>query len=138
MAVLEDLVAYLEAEGHGTRSQSLFAGRVPMDDPGNPVPDAIIALLTIPGMAPLLTHESFAAAIEQPMIQVLTRGTPYGDQAAMVRAMAAWDTLGSVVNLTLSGTLYLAIQARQSPWKLRDDAERRPEYVFNILVQKAL
>lgn len=138
MAVLEDLTAYLEAQGHGTRSVSLFAGRVPMDDPGNPVQDALIALLTIPGMAPLYTHDIAGPAIEQPMLQVLTRGTPYGDQAALARAMAVYVTLGSVHNLTLSGTVYLEIQLRQSPWKLRDDLSKRPEYIFNILVQKAL
>jgi hypothetical protein len=71
------------------------------------------------------------------MLQVLTRGAPFGYAAARVKAQAAFVALASVHNQTLSGTFYLGVMAMQSPFFLKNDELNRPLIVFHIRCQKS-
>ena len=135
MALLLDLATYLQTQGLGTLATSLFIGTIPQDATG--VPDALSALFPPPGLPPLAVHDSPAAAIARPTVQVITRGAPYGYSAAQSRAMQALLALHDVRNQTLSGTRYLHIEALQSePLLLRTDERSRPLLAFTVLCHK--
>jgi hypothetical protein len=132
--LLDELATYLQAEGIGTLGTSLFKGSIPLSD----AQDALVALIETPGLPPVRSHDMPPARYEQPVLQVATRGQPYGYAAARQKAQDAWDVLDGVANATLSGTLYLWIEALQSPFWLRTDDLERPLVVFNIRCARAL
>jgi hypothetical protein len=136
--VLDDLGTLLQTAGLGTLGTSLFLGSVPMDAPLVTIQDALVALIEIPGLPPIHIHNEDAPQIEQPVVQVVTRGQPYGYAAARLQAHAAFVVLDSVHNQTLSGTFYLWIQAIKSPYILRVDDLHRPVLVFDVRCAKAL
>jgi len=130
--VLDDLAAYLQTAGLGTVAVDIFKSRLPMDQPGVTAVDAAMALIPVPGGPPLYVHSKAAPDLAQPVVQVICRGTQYGDAAAMARAEQAWVALGSVHNQTLSSTFYLSIVPQQSPWLLKRDELDRPLIVFQV------
>jgi hypothetical protein len=138
MPVLNDLLTYLAAQSLGTLAVDLFLYGIPQDTPEILIRDAVLALIPVPGLPPLRVHDGFPAAVEQPMVQVLVRGTPYGFQSAMARAVQAWTVLGSITNQTLSGLAYLSVSPMHSPWLLRTDEQVRPYMVFTVRVMKAI
>lgn len=136
--VLDDLGAFLETAGVGILGQTLFKGRLPMDAPHVLVQDAVLALIEVPGLPADRVHDGPAANIEQPMIQVLSRGLPHDYMDARTRAEAAYLALDGLTNVTLSGTAYLWIYAQQPPFVLRqEDNMGRPHVAFNIRCAKA-
>jgi minor capsid protein len=136
MALLDELGAYLQAQGVGTVSSTLFKGSFPLDTLENTAP--ILALIEVPGLPPVRSHDVPVARYEQPVVQVATRGAPYGYPAARQTAQAAWDVLDGVQNASLSGTFYLWLQALQSPYWLRTDDFQRPVLLFNVRCARAL
>lgn len=138
MAVLDDLGTYLEAQGVGLLGVSLFQGSIPQDAPHVAIQDSLIALIEVPGLPPVHVHTQTQATYEQPMVQVATRGQPYGYAAARAQAQLAYVALDGLANVALSGVEYLWIQAMQSPFLLRIDELARPLLVFTIRVAKAL
>ena len=98
--------------------------------------DALVALIETPGLPPVRTHD--AARYELPVVQVVSRGMPYGYAAARQKAQAAWDVLDGVRNQTLGTTFYLWIDALQSPGGLGADENNRPVIVFSIRAARAL
>jgi hypothetical protein len=134
--VLDDLVVYLQAQGLGTPAVSLFNGGIPEDAAGSL--DEVLALMTHAGLPPTYIHDKAAPDLEQPAVQVLIRGGPYGDAVAQQRAQQAFVALASVHNQTLNGTFYLWVRPLQSPFKLRMDELHRPIIVFNLLCAKSL
>ena len=46
--ILDEVAAYLQAEGIGIIGQTLFMGSMPQDEPGTGGQDAIMALIEIP------------------------------------------------------------------------------------------
>lgn len=136
--VLDDLGAFLQVAGLGTLGTSLFLGSVPQDAPLVTIQDTLVALIEVPGLPSLHVHNDPAPQIEQPVVQVLTRGAPHAYAPARLQAQAAFMALDSVQNQTLSGTFYLWIQAMQNPFLLHYDALARPVLAFNIRCAKAL
>jgi hypothetical protein len=136
--LLDDVGNYLQAQGVGTLQVDLFKGGLPMDSANAPVHDAILALIETAGLPPFHVHTQQAASFEQPVVQVLIRGEPYGYAQARLRAQAAFEALDGLANVTLGTTQYLWIQALQSPFFLRVDEAGRPVIVFNVRVAKAL
>lgn len=136
--LLDDVGAYLQAQGVGTLQTDLFKGGLPMDSSVAPVHDAIMALIETPGLPPVHVHNQQQASYERPSLQIVTRGEPYGYAAARLRAQAAFDALDGLANITLGTTTYLSIQALQSPFPLPPDQAGRPIIVFNVLVAKSL
>lgn len=79
------LVAFLEAEGHGTFGQSLFYGAGSMPDK----PDACVLVRPYPGAPPATTKAGFASVPWR--FQVLCRAAKADD--AMDRAMGIFASL---------------------------------------------
>lgn len=134
--VLDEIAAFLEAEGVGIIGQTLFLGSMPQDEPGTGSQDAIMAIIEIPGQGPRKAHDQ--TLYELPYLQIATRGVPYGYQTARQKAQDAWDVLDGVANTPLSGRTYLLIEALQSPYFLRTDDLNRPHVIFNCRCARAL
>jgi hypothetical protein len=137
--VLDDLAVYLQAQGLGTRSQTIFEGRIPSDAPGSGVADQIITLFAVPGLPPQHVHDIVGPAVDQPVVQVRVRGSAaQGGYAAMwTQAEQAYRLLDSVRNQVVNGTFYQAILALQSPFGLGEDQYQRPFLAFNVRCAKA-
>jgi hypothetical protein len=134
--LLDELASLLQTAGVGTIGSSLFKGQIPLDTPTT-VETALVALVEIPGLPPLRTHDTPPSRIGQPVVQVVSRGAPYGYVAARQKAQDAWLALDGVRNQTLSGTDYLFIQALHDPFLLKIDDLHRPYLVFSARCQRA-
>jgi hypothetical protein len=136
--LLDELGTYLQAQGIGTLGTTLFLGGLPQDSPNIAVQDACVALIEIPGLPPSHVHTQQQASYEQPVVQIICRGAPYGYPAARTRAQQAWKALDGLSNVVLQGETYLWVLAMQSPFLLRVDEMARPILVFNIRCAKGL
>jgi Bacteriophage minor capsid protein len=134
--LLDELASFLQAQGVGAVGNTLFKGGFPLDALENTAP--MLALIEVPGLPPVRSHDTPVARYEQPVVQVATRGAPYGYPAARAAAQAAWEALDGVQNASLSGTFYLWLQALQSPYWLRTDDFQRPVILFNLRCARAL
>jgi hypothetical protein len=134
--VLDEVGAYLQAAGVGIIGQTLFLGSMPQDEPGAGFQDAIMALKEIPSRPPVFAHDQ--TLYELPMLQIETRGVPYGYPAARQKAQDAWDALRVITNQSLSGTTYLRIVPQRSVYWLRTDDYFRPHFLFDIECARAL
>jgi hypothetical protein len=137
--VLDDLGVFLQTAGLGTLGTSLFKGGWPLDAAGGSVQDALLTLIEVPGLPPMYVHDDIAPSLDQPVVQVVTRGAPYGYAAARTRAGQAWVALGSVRNQTLGTTHYLWIRPLHAPHHaLGPDEQQRPRIAFNVVCCKAV
>jgi hypothetical protein len=136
--LLDEIAAYLQAEGIGTVGTTLFKGSVPQDAPLVAVQDALVALIEGPGLPPLRVHTPRADTVEQPTVQIVVRGDPHGYPAARQKAHDTFVALDGLANVTLGSGFYLWVLALQSPFFLRSDDLHRPYLVFNVRVAKAL
>ena len=134
--VLDEVGAYLQAEGIGVLGQTLFLGSMPQDEPGTGTQDAVLALIEIPSRPPMRHHD--LTLVELPRLQVQTRGAPYGYPAARQKAQDAWQALEAITNQVLSGVTFLRIEAQRSPCWLRTDDLSRTHVVFDVECQRAL
>lgn len=130
MAVLDDVGALLQTQGVGTLGTDLFLSTLP------DVPDACVALYEYGGGPPQHTLGGTSAKWEEPRIQAVARATTYS--AARTKIGAIFTALHAVNNTTLSGTLYLSIEALQSPFFLEKDQSSRVKMVCNFHIRKVL
>ena len=129
MALLDDIGLLLETEVASlTLGTSLFLGRLPDE------PDTAVALFETGGEAPVNTMGGGQYEMEQPRLQVLTRGASYSATHSL--AMSIWLELEAITNDTLSSTLYQRITAVQSPFPLERDTQDRIVFSQNFRVQK--
>jgi hypothetical protein len=135
--ILDDLGLYLQTAGLGTLGTTLFLGTLPLDAPNITTADAITALVETPGFPPVYIHDVVPPSREQPVVQILTRGSPYDYAGARTWAQDIFMALGSIHNQVLSGTLYLSCLPLQSVFKLRDDDFARPIMTVQFRVDKA-
>ena len=136
--VLDSLASALQAAGVGVLASTLFKDGLPTDPPLSDPQALVTGLVEVPGMAPVHVHDQQQASYEQPMVQVLVRGAPYGSEAARLKAQDAFDALDGLANVDLSGVRYLWVQAMESPFKLRTDEQHRPIFLFRVRVAKAV
>ena len=134
--LLDDLGSHLQNAGIGTLGTTLFKGSLPLDAPAVVIQDALVALIETPGLPPVRTHD--LGRYELPVVQIASRGAPYGYVAARQKAHDAWMALDGVSNQTLGSGFYLWIEALQSPWWLRSDELNRPVIVFSVRVARRL
>lgn len=134
--VLDEVGAYLEAQGIGQMGVTLFLGSMPQDEPSAGTQDAVVAVLEIPSRPPARSHDPHI--LELPRLQIQTRGAPYGYPAARQKAQDAWEALEAVTNQVLSGTTYLRIEALRSVFWLRTDDMQRPHLVFDCECQRVI
>jgi hypothetical protein len=135
--ILDDLGLYLQTAGLGTLGTTLFLGGFPLDAPNITTQDAITALVETPGFPPVYIHDVVPPSREQPVVQILTRGSPYDYAGARSWAQDIFLALGSLHNQELSGTLYLSCLPLQSPFHLREDDFARPVITCQFRVDKA-
>lgn len=134
--LLDEIGAFLQAEGVGIVGQTLFLGSMPQDEPSTGSQDAVVAVIEIPSRPPMRNHDK--TLLELPRLQVQTRGAPYGYPAARQKAQDAWEALEAVTNQVLSGTTYVRIETQRSPYWLRTDDYNRPHLVFDAECSRVL
>ena len=133
MPFLEEIADRLVSQGVGTKSADIFLGS------GATIPDGdgpYLSLIETGGTDSMRTHNGTPVA--QPSAQILARGKSYKD--ARTKLKAAFDALGGdkgLHNVTLSGTRYQRINAKQQPTDLgQKDGRARAMIAFNIEAQK--
>ncbi|MDQ7794148.1 MAG: minor capsid protein [bacterium] len=125
--LLDDIAAYLQAQGIGTVGTDIHKGFLPDQ------PDNVVALFEYAGSAMGLTMCD-SPTIERPGLQVRVRNRTY--PAARAKIEAVVDVLHGCAELVLGGTRYLLIRANQSPASMGLDASNRSELVVNFTVLK--
>jgi hypothetical protein len=125
--LLDDIAAYLQAQGIGTVGTDIHKGFLPDQ------PDDLVALFEYAGSPTELTMCD-APALERPGLQVRVRNRTY--PAARATIAAAVDALHGLADVTLDGTRYLLIRANQSPASIGLDQNNRSELVCNFNVIK--
>lgn len=130
MAMLDEILGFLQAQGVGTAGADLFASMLPE------APDAVIAVYEYAGRPAEYVHEQPGPAYEQPRIQIVARASREDYASARDRAMRAYTMLGAVVNQALSGTRYLKITPLQTPFAMQTDKLARPHVGFNCEIFK--
>lgn len=129
MAILDDIGTLLAAQiGSLTLGTSLFLGRLP-DEPAT-----CVALFETGGEPPVNTMGGGLYEMEQPRIQVLTRGASYSATHAL--ALSVWLELEAIVNETVTSSNYQRVTAIQSPFPLERDSQDRIIFSQNFRVQK--
>jgi len=131
--MLDEISHYLEAQGLGTLGVSLFKHR--LGDAG--VPAFATCLFQRPGQAGIVIHERPGVAYEMPDIGVLVRGASNQYATAMQHALDIHEALAEVVNMTLDGTWYVAIEPVSPPEDQGLDYHARPLILARYNVTKA-
>lgn len=128
--LLDEIGNYLQTQGVGTLGSTLFLSVMP------DTPDDVVSVYDYGGLPPVMTLGAGAAKWEEPRIQVVARATTYS--AARTKIGAVFTALHSLLNTSLSGTLYLSIEAVQSPFTLDRDTNGRVRCACNFHIRKAL
>ena len=134
MSVLTDIGTYLNDASISTQDltlgTNLFLGRLPE------TPDTCVGVIQTAGVAPTDTFGTSFPPLETQGLQTLVRATTYATAEAL--AVDVMKSLASVDNQTLPSTLYLKIEAQQSPFALERDYQERLVMSCNFLVTKTL
>jgi hypothetical protein len=130
--LLEDVATRITVNiGTLTLGTNLFLGRMPDD------PDLCVALYQYGGEQAVATMGGDAMPpIEQPRFQVVVRAAGY--TTAHDLASTIWGVLDSVLNESLSSTLYYKITGIQSPFPMDRDTQDRIVFAQNFKVQRVL
>lgn len=135
MSFITEIKDRLVAQSVGTftgASRNIFIGARAVVPAGD---GPYLSLVVTPGTDASRTQNN--TATERPTAQISTRAATY--VAAYAMAKAAYDALGGangLYNLTLSGTFYVSVVARQTPGDIGQDAAGRPMLSFNIDTEK--
>lgn len=130
--LLDELKAYLVAQGVGVFGTSLFLGSkavIPSED------GPYISLIETGGSGPTRVHNQTTANTQRPTVQVVVRAKSY--LVARTKSKQVYQALDGLYNTTLSGVLYHSVVARQEPTDIGLDAIERPMIVFNLDIEKA-
>ena len=134
MSVLTDIGTYLNDASISTQDltlgTNLFLGRLPE------TPDTCVGVIQTAGVAPTDTFGTSFPPLETQGLQTLVRAPTYATAEAL--AVDVMKSLASVDNQTLTSTLYLKIEAQQSPFALERDNQERLVMSCNFLVTKTL
>lgn len=136
MPVEPALVTYLDTQLSETAGTDLFEGPMPES------PDAAMAVTHYGGepadsrvMGASLANNGL---VEQPHVQLMTRGAVNDKAGPRTRALAAHAVLDGYGPGTLSGVLYHSIESLDGePYCLGQDQNQRWRYVVNYVVKKA-
>lgn len=129
MPVDKELAQYIEDLGIGTVDTDVFAGEIPAG-----VVNAI-GFTVYPGGPPEHVCGGNGFTLEMPRVQVRVRNTD--EDSALYLANILASLLSRVVNTTINGVFYRTITVLQTPGILYRDGNDRPNYGFNVDVEKA-
>lgn len=139
MSFIDDMAARLVSRSVGTLGATIF------ESSAAAIPSGAGPYLTLSetgGVAPTRVQNKTSAATQRPTAQVLVRagrvpGVQEAWPAARAMAWAAYQALDGIYNLTINGTFYLSVGARQEPTDMGVDATGvRVQVVFNIEAEK--
>lgn len=129
--VLTDLVTYAASL---FPTETIRGGFVP------DTPDKVVVIMSPdPGLTPLETMGATQGAgpkLERHILQIRCRGVQDDFQDARNLAETVYRGLNNRLGITLSGTVYVAIEALHPPYTLSADENGRWHLGFNILVTK--
>lgn len=130
--VLPELCAYLVAQGFGST-----VANPPTIQYGvlMPTPDVVICLQEYGGL-PDEPDNVGGIRLEYPFVQALVRGVKDDQDGPRLVIQQVRTAFVKVVNQTLSGIPYKAIEPVSPPFKLRQDDSFRWEFVCNFKVTK--
>ena len=134
MSLLTDIGSFLDSASISTQDltlgTNLFLGRLPES------PDTCVALVQTAGVVPIDTFGTSFPPLENQGLQTLIRATSYATAESL--AVDVFKALAAVENATLTSTLYLKIEAQQSPFALLRDEQERQVMSCNYIIAKAL
>lgn len=132
--LLDEVSAYLAANGIGTVGTDIFLGFMPDK------PDACVTLYETGGLEPYRAMRSAAGqpVAERPGLQVVCRNTTYEYVTARAKAKSVNALLDGLGDVTMTGTRYLWMAARQSPFLMGRDENTRVMIAQNFDVVKEL
>lgn len=141
----DDIASYLETQGIGTVSSTIFAGTLPVTaaSTADGSPNYGIGVKETGGLYSEHTMTAGpvgigapVARLERPRFQVMTRATSYA--LARAKIQDAFNVLDGAQDLTLNGVTYYWISAVQSPIDLGPNANLQAEWTCNFDVMKAV
>ena len=128
MAVLDELAAYLDSQGHGTVGTDIFI--MFMGDE----PDEAMSLYNIHvADDPVETFgEDTIPVVDQLRFQLRTRAARRAVNVAEDASIAAWKELTKIANETIGGRYYHRVMKTSGPFLLEIDRKDRPTFVTNF------
>lgn len=139
MSMLDEVAAYLEAQGIGTVKTS---SNNPTSWPiykGGVFPANVDEAMTVaagPSDPPTDVMGSTVGAVVAENDALVIQARSFDYTSAETKAQAAWDVLHKLGNVTLNGTRYLLVMARQLPFPIGRDDKQRWLIGFNCDVAK--
>lgn len=135
MSVLDEVGAYLVAQGLGVLDDDLFLGTMPPDQPDDK--DVMVCVREYPGLEGVSGFGTPGLFHETPAIQVVCRGKPKAYAAPRAKAELIYQALARVQAEALGGTFYHWIHPRNPPTDiLGKDENERVRISFNCLCEK--
>lgn len=133
MPLLDALATYIDAQTALTAATDLFKQFLPDS------PDACVAIFEYAGLPPIHTFGANTQAIlERPKFQVICRNAAGEYDLARSQAETLYTLLEKLSDTSLSGTLYIRIEALHSPFALEPDAKGRTLVACSYLATKAV
>lgn len=133
MSFIADIITRLEAQSVGTFNTNIFSGARPVIPAGD---GPFLSIAETGGTSSMKTQND--TGVQRPTAQLVARARKELIARGMLKA--AYDALGGangLFNITLSGTFYLSIKARQEPTDMGTvDGAGRALFVFNIETEK--
>lgn len=124
--ILEAVGDYLQAQNQGTLGTNLFLAVMPES------PDACVCIYDTPGLSPMMTMGSSAFAVEQPGLQVITRGARGDYPGARDKAKAVRALLAGIIETSISGIHIMRVEAEGSFLPMGEDQNGRPMISMNF------
>jgi len=126
MSVLEALADRLASASVAVTASTMFIGIMP------DTPDLCVALYEYAGAPPLEVLRSNTATLEQPSIQVMTRGSRNDYPGARALMEHVLDTLCAITDETISGVRFLRVSNLSAINALGTDEKDRPEFSLSL------
>ncbi len=140
MPFLDDIIWKLQQDNVGTIGTNIFESSkavIPKLGGTDPTQGAgpFLAISETGGVAPTRIQNKAAANTQRPTAQIVALGV----SQPLTRALssAAYFSLDGLFNVTLNGTFYLRVVARQEPTDMGLDATAgRIQFTFNVEAEK--
>ena len=119
-----DLKDYLVANTALSFATNLFIGFIPDND------IMVTGLFDSPGSPPSPNN------IQNPVLQVMVRGTKNGYQTAFAQIELVTAALHKLRNTTINSTRYILVYKMNEPYHVGNDSQARPIFSCTLTVQR--
>jgi hypothetical protein len=131
---VQDLAAFLESAGHGTRAAT--SGWAIFHEGLQDGVETQIAVISTPGGPSEGQFGSDALRYEFPRAAIWVRAAREDVAGARTKAYAVYKALGTIQGETVNGTFYHFCRPLQPPFHLKDDGQGRPIFAFTVESEK--